>query len=143
MARYNINGNDLSATYGIDILAGGYEILQQAPKRKDIYSHSWNDENGTDREISAVYFESKSMAIPLFIQADDISDYKTKITAFNAIVLAAARFTIDIISLDRRWSLLFDSISEMKFYRFSDSGVIGTFTLNVIDDTPQTITAIP
>lgn len=143
MQQIKLNGNDMRTTYGIYVVKGGYDILVQPPKRKDIYSHSWNDENGTDREISEAYFESKSIALPLVLIASSIDDYKTNFEAFNTVVTGAARFNLDIVSLDRRFPLLFDSISDMKFYQFSDSKVLATFTLNAIDDTPQTITSIP
>lgn len=143
MIYSKLNGNDLIATYGIYVVKGGYALMNEPPKRKEIYSHSWNDEDGTDRETSAIKFESKSIALPLFIKASSVSDFQTKWDAFKAVVMAPGRFTLDIILFNRRWTLLFDSITDFKFFDLSSSKVIATFTLNIIDDTPNTVTPIP
>lgn len=138
--RNNIAGNGAMATYGVTFLEGTIAELMAKAKRKDVYSHSWNDENGTDRELSEAYFESKSVALPCLIIGTDKTDLITKYAALIAVIKGPERFNLDAIVINRRYSMLFDSISDFKY--INSTLTAATFTMNLIDDYPDTITPI-
>lgn len=134
---FYINDKDCWTQWNFILTKGALGILAEPPKRKAQLEHSWPDENGTERDVSTNYFESKEMKIPCAIIADSLADFKSSFDSLMTEIRGTGYFNFDSTGLDRRYSLLYSECSDIDFV---DVGV-GTFTLTLIDDTPTSTTA--
>ncbi|MBC9913190.1 hypothetical protein [Chitinophaga varians] len=83
--QYFIDGMDLWVVFSIIVAAGSDDLLK-LPARKDSISHDWLDENGTDVDLSRVFFESREINLECGMIANDEADFHNKFTAFKAVI---------------------------------------------------------
>lgn len=148
MSRYSdkfyINGQDVYDTWGIAFLQGIYQELMKFPKRKDAYSLSYADENGTLRDTTDPKYESQTYTFAALIIADSRQGYFTRLNAFRNYILNAGYFTFDVVDLNIRFTLLYDNVtqSELKT-RLNDGQNALKITLSFINDFPKSYPSIP
>lgn len=163
--KYIINGKDCWTEWNMVFLAGTYMQVLSGIKRKEQYSYSWLDEDGTDRVTDNPTFESRNLSLPVailtsvdiaskalvtedgYVLVTDTGDQLTTSSRnveellhdFISYAGVLGYFPFDVIGLNRRLTLLYDSISDLKIYGMGAA----SFTLNLIDDSPTTIQTVP
>ncbi len=143
--KYRFNGTDAFTAYGIVFNDGTYGELLKNAKRKEGYSRNWPDENGTDRDLSAIYFESRILNLPITILAASEADLYTKYFNLRNFLYTSGYFNFDVIDMNRRFRLLYQdmtSFDKVTTYK-NNNDIISEFTLQLIDDYPTSNTTIP
>lgn len=142
---YKINGLDAYTTYGLVFGPGVYNELLKLPKRKEGYAYSWPDENGTERDVSQVYYESRVLNLPITILASSESQFYSRYYALTQFLLTSGYFDFDVVQMNRRFKLLYQDMTNFdKLTQIKGSTDIGCeFTLQLIDDFPTSNTPIP
>ncbi|WP_143960227.1 hypothetical protein [Litoribacter populi] len=133
---YRINGNDAIQAYGLYFKDGTLEELLKAPEAKEGYSFSWEDEDGTDRDLSQVYYESRELELPVFLWGKGLADFRVKLAALKAQLMSGQRINLDNMELGQRWKLLYRAMSDFEFSGGLAGDVVATFTLSLLDDYP-------
>ena len=142
--KYFLNSADAFGTYGLTFRPGIYNELLKLPKRKPGYEKSWTDQNGTERDLTTVYFESRTLNIPVTISAKSESEFYSRYAAFTAFIMSSGYFNFDVVEMNRRFSLLyqdmtsFDKLTIIK----NNNEIYCDFNLQLIDDFPTTFTPI-
>jgi len=134
----DINGADPSVTYGLFFKDGTYQELLKLPTRKPGLQQDWPDEDGMEVDGDANNYDSRSLALPVAMWADNEEALLLKYQAFGAMVLAGDPIVLDAHFLDRRYTLRYVSVSNVEW-----SDTLVTFTLNLMDDYPTTLAPIP
>lgn len=128
--RYYINTDSLFREYGVIVERGGYAELTKEPKRKNMYSHSWLDQNGTERFINNK-FESRNVTLIFTFIAENLTDYKTNKNALFTL-LRNGVIVLGVETLNLEWELLYENETNVELF-ISDE-VIARHTLTFIDD---------
>jgi hypothetical protein len=139
MHNFKINTNDITATYGIFFLEGVYNELLKVPKAKDGLTNNWADQHGTERDLTARYFESRTLNLPCVLQGATKEEFITRLNAFQQFCLTAGYIDLDAEFLNRRFNLCYQEVSNFQ----EIDGYAASFTLVLIDDFPNTIATIP
>lgn len=143
--QYKINGSDIYSTYGLIARQGFYNELLKLPKRKEGYTRNWPDENGTERDLTQVYYESRILNLPFYLNASSESQFYSRYNALATFLLGSARFNFDAIQMNRRFSLAyldmtnFDKLTMIK----QSSKIYAAINLQLVDDFPTINTSIP
>lgn len=132
--RYFINTDSLFREYGVIVEKGGYDELMKEPKRKQGYSYSWQESNGTERFVLDA-FETRSVTLVFTFVCETLEEYQEKHTAlFN--ILKSGYFNLSVVTLGKKWTLLYDNETNVEnltdIYR--GGMVIVRHTLNFLDD---------
>lgn len=141
----SINGQDVFAAYGIVFRPGTYAELLKAPKRKKGYEFDWGDENGIETDPNEVpVYERQVYNLPIFIQADNGTQFYQRYNAFKSFLYASIEFNLDVIEMGRRFKVRYaDMTSFQKLTNIQGNGKVGCyFTLQLTDDYPTEIFTI-
>lgn len=139
-----INEQDCKATWGLVFLKGTYEELLKFPKRKENFTQSFPDENGTLRQTDNLVYESITYKIQALIIADTRADFLAKLSSFSNYMLAAGYFDLDVVALNIRFRLLYAGAENFELKRRVSSGENAMLiTLTLINDFPGNYPAIP
>lgn len=139
--RYFINSDSLYRDFGVIIEKGGYEELMKEPKRKQGYSHSWQESNGTERFVLDA-FETRNVTLVFTFVCSTLTEYLSLSAALfdelrNGVV------TIGVSTLGLQWDLLYDSETNIEYLTdiYAGKEVIARHTLTFFDDTvfPSTL----
>lgn len=142
--KYYINGQDCYTTWGIVFLKGTYNELMKFPKRKDGYTISYSDENGTLRDADNAVYESQTYALPIGVIGSDEADFFSKLNAFRSYILSAGYFTFDVVDLNIRFTLLYADMSTTEIKtRLNNVQNAIKMTLSLINDFPSVYPVIP
>ena len=133
MNQYNINGSDAFDTYGLVFMEGTLEELMTLAERKPGVENNWPDEDGTERDLDSIQYQSRELTINCLMVGDDKADFLAKYSAFKAFIIAAGYFDFINIKFSKRWKLLYDSMEDYKQLDVKSA----TFSLNLIDDFPH------
>ena len=143
--RYFINGNDAYTNYGLVFAQGTYAELLTLPKKKPVLVKDWGDQNGTQRMLPVTpFFESITYTIPVYHYGVNEADFYTKYAAWGAFIQSTNYFTFDVVEMNRRFVLLYDSMpsfDKLTLIRGGDK-VYCKSTLSLINDYPVTVTNI-
>lgn len=132
--RYFINTDSLYREYGVVVEKGGYEELMKEPKRKQGYSHSWYESNGTERFVLDA-FETRNVTLVFTFVCESLEEYQEKHSAlFN--ILKSGYFSLQVTTLGKKWTLLYDNetSSENLTDIYRGGMAIVRHTLNFLDD---------
>lgn len=130
-----INGKDTWLTWGLLLERGSFGQLLMPPKRKDTLSFSWMDEDGTDRDVSAYFKESRTLNLPCAILATSLADLQSKFSGFLEEVQKAGRFSLFINELGTSADFILNEVGELSFpYGTEGEYVIGKFNITIVDD---------
>lgn len=132
--RYFINTDSLFREYGVIVERGGYDELMKEPKRKQGYSYSWQESNGTERFVLDA-FETRNVTLVFTFVCETLEEYKEKHSAlFN--ILKSGYFSLQVTTLGKKWTLLYDNETNVEnltdIYR--GGMAIVRHTLNFLDD---------
>ena len=133
MNQYTINGSDAFDTYGLVFMEGTFEELMTLAERKPGVENNWPDEDGTERDLDSIQYQSRELSINCLMIGDDKADFIAKYNAFKAFIIAAGYFDFINLKFSKRWKLLYDSMEDYK--QLDDH--TATFSLNLIDDFPH------
>jgi lysophospholipase L1-like esterase len=137
--RYFINDTDAYTTYGLVFAQGTYSELLTLPKKKPVLVKDWGDQNGTQRMLPVTpFFESITYTIPVYHYGANETDFYTKYAAFTAFLQSTNYFTFDVVEMNRRFVLLYDSMpsfDKLTLIRGGDK-VYCKSTLSLINDYP-------
>jgi hypothetical protein len=136
--QYEINDQDIWTTWGMAFQKGTIDELLKFPERKEGYSYSWPDEDGTERDVAGAVFNSRELSISAVMVGDNAADFIAKLDAFRAYIIDAEYFFLDCIALNKRFKLLYKSMDNYR--RIDDQSA--QFTLTLIDDFPNEVFAI-
>lgn len=145
IGQYKISGSDIYSTYGLLARPGFYNELLKLPKRKEGFTRSWPDENGTERDLTTVYYESRVLNLQFLLYASSEAQFYSRYNALTSFLLSSGRFNFDAIQMNRRFSLVYlDMTSFEKLTLIKESNKIyAANTLQVVDDFPTTNNIIP
>lgn len=134
-----LNGH-ITDRWGMSFSDGVYRELLQAPTKKmDPLSLSWSDQDGTEADRTYNKYESKSMSLPVFIEADSEEQLLLNYNQFvNEVLTTGQDIILDCTFLKRRFVLRYRSTSNT----FWSENVV-SFNIEVFDDYPATLTPIP
>lgn len=142
---YKFNTNDCFTSFGLVFEKGTYDELLKLPKVKDGYTKNWPDENGTERDLTARYFESIPVNLPVVILGTSQADIITKYNALANFLMTSGYFNFDVKRLNRRFILLYQDMTQFskltKFYQGNKPAA--RLVLSLINDFPTTNTPIP
>lgn len=138
--KYIINGNDAYTVFGLVFNPGTYQELLKLPKRKEGYAKNWTDENGTERDVNSIYFESRVLSLPITILAKSEVEFYSKYNALKSFLFTTGYFNFDVVDMNKRFKFLYqDMTSFTKLTQIRGSTNIGCeFTLQLVDDFPTT-----
>lgn len=132
-----IDDQDSQVIFGLTFLRGTYKALQKFPEPKPGVENDWEDENGTDRDLTDRQFKTRSLSIPVLLEGDDENDFEDKLQTFREYITTCGYFNLKVLEKNRQYTLLYANISEYNEY--SDHAA---FTLELLDDYPHTISPI-
>ena len=136
---YKINGLEAFPTYGIVFPKGLDKQLLKLPKKKETGTeHSYPDHNGTERSgVNTPFYESSIITIQVLFKANNAADFFQKYGAFRSFILTAGYFNFDIESMNLRFRLLYQDMSDFDKLTAFGQGVVGcTATLVLVNDFP-------
>lgn len=132
---FKINDID-TATMGIVFLEGVYDELTKPPVPKDTLVNDWDDEHGTERDVTSRVYKSRSLQLPVMIEGSSRADFLSKKQAFVALLLTGY-FNLKCYAINRQFNLIYMDASDFKDY-----STYGTMNIIVEDDYPQLNTPI-
>jgi len=132
MNQYSINGSDAFTTYGIVFKEGTLEQLMTLPERKPGVENNWPDEDGTERDLEVIKYQSREVAVNCVMIGNSKADFKSKYEAFKAFLKDAGYFFLLNQEFQIQWKLLYDGMEDYV----QDDLQTASFTLNLIDDFP-------
>lgn len=112
-----INNSETIATYSLEFLSGYIEELS-AP------APAWPNED-------------RKLALPVLLTAQTVDAFWTKFNSIITLLNAGSSISLYSTYLNRRFSLDYDSVSNLIITPFSATGLVGTFTLQLADDYPD------
>jgi len=135
--QFMIDGLDVFDTYGIIFERGIFNELLKFPSRKEVFSQSWKDQDGTVRYVNNPHFESVEMNLQFVLIGQNITDYLNKLNAFRNKMLTSGYFNFDSVKLNMRFTLLYKSMQQITHLtRLSNNKVASRFVITLIDDFP-------
>lgn len=137
--RIIINDQDAWVTWHLLFLKGQYKELLKAPKRKENLAQPWNDQDGTERDVSALNFESRSLSIPCAVHGNTSAAAWLNYDAFINYIRTCGYFILEVPPLGMQFKLLYDNMASMGNpapYYNQDGTTVLQFTLSLIDDFP-------
>lgn len=142
---YKFNGLDAETTYGIVFLPGTYNELLKLPKRKAGLVQEWANENGTERYLGEVYYETITYNLPITMIANSESQFWSRYNAFTSFLITSGLFNFDVVDMNRRFRLSYSDITNVdKLTIIKGSNNIGCrLTLQLFNDYPTERLAIP
>lgn len=135
---FKIKGADALSTYGLRFLEDVYDELLRFPKIKPGVENNWQDQHGTERDVTASYLESNEFNLKMLLHGANAVDFQSKYAAFIAFFSTPGYFNLDVVFLNRRYRLLNRGISETRVL----NNRAMEFTWQLVDDFPQTVTPI-
>lgn len=133
--RYFINGESLFRCFGAIIERGGYAELLRQPQRKEQYSHSWLDQNGTDRFTGTNFYDSRLVTLSIVFVCESLADYVSNSTDFFEL-LKGGYVELASTTLGKEWQLLYDNTSSTEELNDIYRGGVAVVrhTINFVDD---------
>lgn len=129
--------NDIAtATMGIVFLEGVYDELTKPPVPKDTLVNDWDDEHGTERDVTSRVYKSRSLQLPVMIEGSSRADFLSKKQALVALLLTGY-FNLKCYAINRQFNLIYVDASDFKDY-----DTYCTMKLIVEDDYPHLNTPI-
>ncbi len=135
IGKYFINNVDIFLQWGIIIKKGVFSELLRFPKRKELLTHNWNDEHGTERDDTPLFDSMKVSMDIVFIAANE-ADFWTKYTDFYNFILASGYFVFRSEDLNKEFIYLYDEMTPFKNLTPITQGnkVYSEFTITFIND---------
>lgn len=144
--RYFINGKDAYLTYGLVFMKGTYAELLKFPKKKDVLSKNWSDQNGTQRFFPGTpFYESIDYKLPVVHSGLNEADFYAKYSATRDLMMTTPGYLdFDVSEMNRRFRLLYNDMTS--FDRLTLIHGIGevycTSTLYFTNDFPTITTPL-
>lgn len=136
--KYEINNQDIWTTWRMVFQNDTISTLMQLAERKEGYAYSWPDEDGTERDLTVLKYNTRELSIDVLLAGDSAADFKAKYDAFKAYIIAAGYFNLDCLALQKRWKLLYQRMAGYKQLDLASA----RFTLILLDDFPNETFAI-
>jgi hypothetical protein len=140
--QYFIDGKDFWTLFSIMVESGSDDFLKY-PSKKDSITRNWSDADGTDVDLSAVYFNSRDISLRCAMLADSETDFWTKYEAFiNQWKLPGShRIEVSEFGLRSFYCYYRDTSQFTRFTRVRDGNgqikIACKFTLNITESEPQ------
>ena len=90
---YSINGVDIS-TYGIIAVDSFINELLTFPESKEVYSRSWDDEDGTEYYLDVRAWKDKTATLKGALEAENKQDFLAKRAALWTVLSATGEMVI-------------------------------------------------
>lgn len=135
LVTYYIDGIDLN-TYGVYISSS--DGLLSRPKMKTPVSVNWPTYHGEVVDLSKRYYESREIELECFIKADSKEDFISKLNTFLQVFDQSGTRRLMVV-VDVTKPLVYEVYlsDELKVTKkWSDSTMVGTFTLKLIEMQP-------
>jgi hypothetical protein len=137
-ARYYINGKDLYDVFGIIPGPGSSNGFLQFPKKKDGITHDWLDANGTDNDLTRIYFEEKEITLNCALIADTTDQFWIRYNGFFAEIGQPGTQRLTITELDRSFFIFHrDCNGFTRFTRLKSGKIACKFNWVVVEQEPQ------
>lgn len=133
----DIDSVNSEVAYRMFFADGVYSQLKKSAEKKPGLSFVWPDENGTEVDNVANYYESRELALPCVMSAPSEELLLASFDALTDRLENGLPLTIDAHFLNRRYILRYSSMSNLQI-----DDKVATFTLNLIDDFPTAKTHI-
>lgn len=142
---YKFNNIDVLATYGVVFRDGTYSELLKLPKRKAGLTQSWANENGTERYLGSLKYETIVYNLPIAILAKSEAEFWTKYNAFCNFLVTSGEFNFDVVDMGRRFKVSYSDITSFSMLtRVKGNNNIGCYlTLQLFNDHPTERIVIP
>jgi hypothetical protein len=112
IGKYFIDGNDLYSTYGL--IVENTSGISDIPKAKTVLSKSWEDESGTDYDVSArKVFEQKDIVLDCVINGATIKIIKDNLKAFIKMITAPGYRLLNSVPYGEIIPVLFSEAGTM------------------------------
>jgi len=134
--EFSLNDID-AAAYGLTFKKGTYAALRKPAKRKAGVENNWPDQHGTERENAPIFYDTRSITIPVLLEGTNELDAALKFQALKENVFDPGYFNFKAHALNRQFTFIYDDITD-----FQEFGSCLTFNLIVLDDFPHLKTAI-
>lgn len=134
--KFFINEVDASEM-GLMFRDGTYRELNKLPKAKQTLQRSWADQHGTEVDTAAVFFETRTLTLPMLLSGSDELDYLQKLADLNDFFLTPGYFTLGAEGINRLLTLRYVEVTDWQ-----DLDFCASFNLILADDFPQTITPL-
>lgn len=135
--RIDINGIDSEERFNAFFEDGVYRELVRLPNKKHGLMQSLPDENGTRVDTASNFYESKNMALPMAICADNEEQLLLKYMAFSKFIRTGVPIVLSVHFFGIKYTLRYDSVTNVVW-----NETVVTFNLNVFDDNPTADTPI-
>lgn len=138
MHNFKINGFD-SAKWNLSFEDGTYQELVKAPVKKvSPLNFNWADEHGEQVDRLYNFYESKSLSLPVFIDAASEAAMLMKYNQFvNEVLVTGSDVVLSVEFFNRKYNLRYVSTSNTKWY-----DEVVTFNIELVDDFPHLNTPI-
>lgn len=138
--QYFIDGKDLWLVFGIVISEGSDDLLK-FPTRKDSISHDWEDENGTDIDLSRVFFASRDINLQCALIAANEADFWAKYNNFIATLAQPELRRLEVSELSSSFYVFYKECSSFtratRIKIGPNAGKIASkFTLTLVEKAP-------
>lgn len=145
MGYYKFNGTDVNTAYGIVFRPGTYSELLKLPKRKEGLTVNWAGENGTERYLGAVRYETITYSLPILIMAGSEATFWARYNALRDFLITSGLFNFDVEDLNRRFRVSFADMTNFKtLTRIKGSNQIAAEgVLQLYNDYPTEFLPIP
>lgn len=135
---YLLDGNDLSDTYGVEIIRqrGAHDFLE----RKGETGHDWLDDDGEEEytDASDIYFEPRDIVLKCLIKSSSRSTLFTKLAALKAVLEGSGLHTL-VLPYDATTLNIYmkDGAQFRMKSRTTANFYIGEFTLTLREPNPS------
>lgn len=135
--RIDINGIESEVGFNAFFEDGVYAELARPAEKKDSLMQNLSDQNGTDVDLEANFYESKSMALPISIYGNTQEELLLRFNAFSDFLTSGVPIVLSVHFFGRKYTLRYKSVSNLIW-----NDTIVNFSLNVFNDNPTANTPI-
>lgn len=122
MAKWKINGVDISAEYGAYIKKGSYASMLVYPEAKDYVSEDYREEHGSRMYVDMPRVKARQFTLTFYIVGDP-SAIHTNYERFFEFLLNAKEFTMELCEHNRTHRLTYLSGLSRKDLKVTSHGV--------------------
>jgi hypothetical protein len=112
VSQYDINGINLYDNFGF-VAESGKKGLLMFPKSKETYKKNWGDQNGSEYDLSARYFEDNTAVLSGAIVAQGSADFWTKYDGLRDLLVSNDAKTLYAHNLNRNFSVYYDEMTDL------------------------------
>lgn len=111
---FKINTLDIFTAYGMVVQDKFYNELLKAPAAKFLYTKSWDDENGTERDFENKDFENRELELKFNMKATSESDLFAKYNSLKAFIYSNQYFDFKALQMNRLFKLKYRSMPKFE-----------------------------